>query len=94
MKPHKHSELIKQWADGAEIQFKNSDGQWEDVDNPTWYQTAEYRAHSHKHTDVFRYMRVSLNSASSLGEGRFPADNVKFVFYGKTGILKEVEVIK
>ena len=33
---HKHSELIKKWADGAKIQIKYSENDdWEDV-NPTW----------------------------------------------------------
>ena len=28
MKPHKHAELIKAWADGAEIQWKDADGRF------------------------------------------------------------------
>lgn len=26
--PHKHAELIKQWADGAEIQVRRANGEW------------------------------------------------------------------
>jgi len=37
MKPHKHAELIKRWADGKQIQFKNSTGNWRDVlGQPNW----------------------------------------------------------
>lgn len=42
-KPHKHAALIKAWADGAEIQFKNAAGHWTDIKEPTWVNEAEYR---------------------------------------------------
>jgi hypothetical protein len=43
MKPHKHAELIKAWADGAVIQVKNGNA-WEDcVLDPFWTPEAEYR---------------------------------------------------
>ena len=42
MKPHKHAELIKAWADGAEIQIKNTSGDWVDAD-PVWSEHYEYR---------------------------------------------------
>lgn len=46
--PHKHAEVIKAWADGAEIQFKRIvDPQrgWEDCvpNSPNWYSNYEYR---------------------------------------------------
>lgn len=44
MKQHKHAELIKAWADGAQIEFKFKD-KWFDflgsVNN--WYECLEYR---------------------------------------------------
>ena len=43
MKPHKHAELIKAWADGAEIECKNSDGTWFISEYPTWSDDCEYR---------------------------------------------------
>jgi len=38
MKKHKHHELIKEWADGAQIQFTNDflRGNWRDTENPNW----------------------------------------------------------
>lgn len=42
-KSHKHAELIKAWADGAEIQFKGYSGQWTDVERPSWREQDEYR---------------------------------------------------
>lgn len=44
MKPHVHAELIKQWADGAQIQFYgNFISEWADIAHPTWCPTYEYR---------------------------------------------------
>lgn len=42
MKPHKHAELIKAWADGAEIEVKSKLCGWTVIDNPTWG-CGEYR---------------------------------------------------
>lgn len=45
-KQHKHAELIKAWADGAIIQFKNpSTDEWEDVifNKPIWGYLEVYR---------------------------------------------------
>lgn len=43
MKPHKHAELIKDWADGASIQYKNPEGFWEDRESPFWSELSEFR---------------------------------------------------
>ena len=39
---HKHAELIKAWADGAEIQRLHL-GQWFDCKSPSWAEYYEYR---------------------------------------------------
>lgn len=36
MKPHKHAELIKAWADGAEIEMFTPSGNWIVVEYPNW----------------------------------------------------------
>lgn len=42
--PHVHSELIKLWADGESIEFKDSYGNWRTVSGaPTWESCVEYR---------------------------------------------------
>ncbi len=44
MKPHKHAELIKAWADGAEIQYRLSpEEEWKDMGSPLWWDCNEYR---------------------------------------------------
>ena len=41
---HKHCELIKAWADGADIEFRQSLSQaWVSVKDPVWAENTEYR---------------------------------------------------
>lgn len=42
MKKHKHAELIKAWADGAEIEVYTQGG-WENEPRPTWNTNLQYR---------------------------------------------------
>lgn len=43
-KPHKHAELIKQWADGAEIEFLDPlDNEWNLTIKPQWAEDVQYR---------------------------------------------------
>lgn len=43
-KPHKHAEVIKAWADGAEIQiFEYYLGGWRDAATPIWDKDKAYR---------------------------------------------------
>jgi hypothetical protein len=44
MKPHKHCELIKQWADGHEIEYLSvSADKWLPCQSPYWADDTEYR---------------------------------------------------
>lgn len=45
MKPHKHAELIKLWADGNKIQWRgsNNDMEWMDIAPIWWDEDKEYR---------------------------------------------------
>lgn len=42
-KKHVHADLIKQWADGAKIQFLTDAGCWETTPNPAWLPYEQYR---------------------------------------------------
>ncbi len=43
-KPHKHAELIKAWADGAEIEVRADHSDiWEAIESPRWFKCLEYR---------------------------------------------------
>lgn len=42
-KYHKHHDLIIQWAKGAEIEYGDYQGDWENAATPTWSVYREYR---------------------------------------------------
>jgi hypothetical protein len=42
MKPHKHAEIIKAWADGAEIEALDA-GHWYKCNYPNWSERVQYR---------------------------------------------------
>jgi hypothetical protein len=100
MKPHKHAELIKAWADGAEIEarYLKADGwtEWKKEEGGfIWYVSgAEYRIKPDPKPDIVRYTQVSLSSTDIFFYKQYPADNVKLTFDGETGELKSAEVIK
>jgi hypothetical protein len=54
MKPHKHCELIKQWADGHTIEHLSLDGTWTICDGPLWNEFTEYRIH-----DPYRELKAA-----------------------------------
>jgi len=90
MKPHKHAELIKAWADGATIQIHMAIG-WTDC-NPTWMEGIEYRIKPEP--DVIRYT-TAFDYEILPSDGTYESgDNLKLTFDGETGKLKSAEVIK
>ena len=40
---HIHSDIIKAWADGAKIEFKTLNNEWERVVSPDWIEVINYR---------------------------------------------------
>lgn len=40
---HKHCDLIKAWADGAEIQVRTGTSRWQNASHPNWSPDCEYR---------------------------------------------------
>lgn len=41
--PHKHAEIIKAWADGADIEVRIPEGSWALAELPSWHEHYEYR---------------------------------------------------
>lgn len=78
-KPHKHAELIKAWADGAEIEVKipkddkesykppSNWTRWEITKYPEWRISAEYRIKP-KPVLCRLYKRRSYNSVHAVSE--------------------------
>ena len=99
MKPHKHAEIIKAWADGAKVQIAKNDI-WEDILFPCFSDRHEYRIKPEPKPDYVRFF--SLDSSSSIsGFLRNEAEmkdtawnfNIKITFDGDTNIPKSAELI-
>lgn len=97
MKPHKHAELIKAWADGALIEYwSKTTKQWTDVEavNPYWRETTEYRIKPEPQPDVVFKSCVHWNvKMHCMNQILFGDPNVRFTFDGNTGNLKSAEAI-
>ncbi len=99
MKPHKHAELIKAWADGAEIEIWSSyKERWVQVPVPEWYIAETYRVKPELKPDYICYAHIYLidgrieNSGFSVDQHL--SDNICVVFDGETHTIKNIEVIK
>lgn len=93
MKPHKHAELIKAWADGAEIEAKwPEEDEWVDSINPTWSEGRMYRIKPEPKPDVVQFWRAT--SAGLYMFGTAAKNNLKLTFDGETSELKSAEVLK
>lgn len=97
MKPHKHAEIIKAWADGAEIETRPySDAGWFPLKEPQWHLTREYRVKPEPKPDVVHTVKarssgfcIFNSNTRSVSEA-----NLKLTFDGETGKLKAAEVIE
>lgn len=109
MKPHKHAEAIKAWADGATIQARDGIFEWTDIPNPTWQLNLEYRIKREPKPDVVIEHLVFYNKAISSdanlrdfavqrwlddGSNYGLLGKFKITFDGETGEFKSAEVVK
>lgn len=93
MTPRKHAELIKAWADGAEIQYRYGN-HWVDVSCPAWLDS-----------DIYRLKPVPKPDFTLIGHAQFPETPIHIIcklypvrvvvtFSGETGEAKKVEIVK
>ena len=85
MKPHKHAEIIKAWAGGAQIEMKTKTGHWLQT-YPLWDEEIEYRIKPEVKKTVVRW-----KCAYKREDGRFL--EVEH-FYTQEEITKEKSYIK
>lgn len=99
---HKHCELIKAWADGAEIEERFQDvyagkewSEWEDFDGE-WRESVfyEYRIKPEPKPDVVTYMNPLLNGDWREYSTPMCSGSIKIIRDGETGELKSAEVLK
>ena len=91
--PHKHAELIKAWADGAEIEIKFYNG-WRDCRPVDWSEHAEFRIKPEPKPDFVVYPHVAqYRGENGYGRAMLVKDKLKLTFDGETGELKLAEVL-
>jgi hypothetical protein len=97
--PHKHADFIKAWADGAEIEYRTSNGaSWSSIClGWSWDNTvvAEYRKKPEPKPDVVeKYFASGYTKYGCVRVAEhFERENLKLTFDGETGKLKAAEVI-
>lgn len=102
---HKHAELIKAWADGAVIEQRFTDrnfnyNNWESINNPIWHECGcEYRIKPEPKHDIVQYIGC-FNFGTTFGDSedeyhsiRFWDNKLKLTFDRKTGKLKNAKVL-
>jgi hypothetical protein len=106
MKPRKHAELIKAWADGATIErlwndYNGRVSSWLIDNEPDWSEFEEYRIKPEPKPDVFKnFMLVShplagLKFSDVTGLPRKEGEQwIRVYIDGETGELKSAEVLK
>lgn len=93
MTPHKHAELIKAWADGAEIEWNSPrDKEWLPKNHSEWFIHFDYRIKPEPKLDIEKYYQVFKFVIYS-DETIRPTTNLKLTFDGETGKLKSAEVL-
>jgi len=99
MKPHKHAELIKAWADGADIEhFSVPARLWMYTAHPAWNPENQYRIKPEPRPDVVYYGVFDRSANGALLDAAFTmfsdqGDQIKITFDGETGKLKSAEVL-
>ena len=92
MKPHKHAEIIKAWADGAEIEcLVQPSNTWELRVQPTWSIDATYRIKPEPKPDLRLFYWVSDHVVQC--SSKIHMHNLALTFDGQTGVLKSAEVL-
>lgn len=99
---HVHHDLIVAWAKGAKIQWEYSRDGWEDISNPGWDKTTNYRIKPEPKPDVLLYGMICLDQDShdavqitpvKADHRKLPSDTCMFIFDGETGKLKDAQVL-
>ena len=97
-KPHIHADIIKAWADGAQVQYYAL-GEWNDIgEQPCWFRDSQFRIKPAPKPDVVYYGVFSKGIGHMILDSCFTklngsSDQIKLTFDGETGKLKSAEVL-
>ena len=94
---HKHADLIKAWADGAQIQVKAHKSVWEDRENPLWDADSEYRIKPEPDVIKIFYLEsnpmLGLRFSEEINPVQEKTKRIRCTVDGETYILKAVEML-
>ena len=93
MKPHKHAELIKAWADGAMIEKNNGLGHWIETNYPDWMDWEIYRIKPEPKPDYCRWFVFHKDRPCIYPHSKEELANLVLIFDGETDELKSAKVI-
>ena len=98
MKPHKHAELIKAWADGHTIErlwndYKGNSKGWLIDNEPDWSEFEEYRIKPEPKPDI-EYFYEFMRHGQGIKTIESNRANLKLIYDGETEKLKSAEVLK
>jgi hypothetical protein len=101
--PHIHADVIKAWADGAEIEVRyntntNSNG-WLPADAPNWSLSCSYRVKPEPKQNTRYHLSVTCKDGRDIFFGgatssEHQCDNLRLTFDGDTNKLIKAEVLK
>jgi hypothetical protein len=93
MKPHKHAELIKAWADGAIIEKNNGLGHWIETNHPDWMSWEIYRIKPEPKPDYRRWFVFHKDRPCIYPHSKEELANLVLIFDGETDELKSAKVL-
>jgi hypothetical protein len=91
--PHIHADIIKAWADGAEIEFQEFLA-WRPTKTPQWHEGVGYRIKPESKPDIVSYVYARGGIWLHFCEEEDCEHNIKLTFDGETGKVKSAEVIE
>lgn len=92
MKPHKHAELIKAYADGAEIQYRSrAQDDWVSTKNPAWNEFGEYRIKPAEKVVRWQWITVCEGSKPQISRSFFTEQEVSNGFQLGVTIIGRAE---
>ena len=97
MKPHKHAEIIKQWADGVEVEYRLNDGakgwsEWKTLAHDKLFLSDSWWEYRIKPQNLSAAYIVDHKYSVRAPE-HWEKPNLTLTFDGETGKLKSAEVI-
>ena len=101
MKPHRHSEIIKEFIYGKKCEYYIPyDNKWEDINFLADFDTRHtVRVKPEKKPDIVAFAKAycfenNMSYLSLAHTDQDDFDNLKLIFDGETNVVKSAEVIK